>query len=390
MKSVFPSGTCRSEPLSGSWLGQDSTRLVWLVPPFLLLVFAACTQSASIPDRFTSDRDSLTSAFSAFHKANELTQPPPGESSFEPGPQQERQITKALERGLRAGHSVDDDFLRWLHPDMRFYFREKFMQGQQLYYEGRTEGSVAKQVRGNQLIGEFYSQFWEDYGDELTNKALGETTQGASYFQFVVALLLLGLAYHIILAVLMVPTAFVFTLILRTDDRQANFQTSLFNQIIVNVLYAAILATAVHLFISQTQPSAGWLYAITGFAVVYGTAVQNMQDKQENAVTSPSGFSSGASQGAAIGGTLGLLLYWVVFFWPELLLAVPGGATALNWSLQTASWLGGFWFVQLLVGFFALGFLLNTGFMLLLGGALLAGGAWAGLKRLFGVEEATA
>lgn len=126
---------------------------------------------APVPERYDSDRDSLSAAFRAFSNATELTQVPTGQSSMPSTPEYDEKVLRALEAGLSAGRSVRDDFLDWLHPHMREYFQGRYLAGQALYLEGLQQRDAQKQVRGIELIREWYTEFWETHSEAIASKA---------------------------------------------------------------------------------------------------------------------------------------------------------------------------------------------------------------------------
>jgi hypothetical protein len=126
---------------------------------------------APFPERYDSDRDSLSAAFRAFSSATELTQVPTGQSSLPSTPEHDAKVLRALEAGLSAGRSVGDDFLDWLHPHMREFFQGRYLAGQALYLEGLQQQNAQKQVRGIELIREWYTGFWETHSEAIASKA---------------------------------------------------------------------------------------------------------------------------------------------------------------------------------------------------------------------------
>jgi hypothetical protein len=128
----------------------------------------------SLPPEYVSHRDSLSSAFQAFSTVTRLTQVPAGQTSMASTPEHDLKVKRALEQGLRAGRSVGRDFLNWLHPQMQEHFEGRYLAGQALYLEGLQEQNPAKQIRGNELIAEWYSQFWEAHSKMVVAKAFPE------------------------------------------------------------------------------------------------------------------------------------------------------------------------------------------------------------------------
>ena len=131
----------------------------------------ACA-AGGLPSRFQADRDRLSVAFKAFHEVSELTKPPPGESTLPDSPQLTRNVLEHLEKGLAAGDAVGDEFLDWLHPEMRHYFRTKYMVGQRSYYDGLQASDATLQLKGITLIQEWDRAFWRVHAQSVTDKAL--------------------------------------------------------------------------------------------------------------------------------------------------------------------------------------------------------------------------
>ena len=141
--------------------------------PTLIILFALAVgcSSGDIPTEFLKDRQHLVQAFSAFNEANELSQVLEGMASYKTPPGADEKIEALLAKGLRESESIGDEFLDWLHPEMRMFFRGKYMWGHRLIFEGRKEDNVIKQVTGIQLVQEWYHYFWDKNVDAIYKKA---------------------------------------------------------------------------------------------------------------------------------------------------------------------------------------------------------------------------
>ena len=142
----------------------------WRTLLILSALIVGCS-SDEIPQEFLKDRQHLFQALFAFSEANELSQIPEGKIGYKTPPDADEKIEALLEKGLREGDSIRDEFLDWLHPQMRMFFRGKYMWGHRLIFEGRKEDSVIKQVTGNQLVQEWYHYFWNKNVDAIYKKA---------------------------------------------------------------------------------------------------------------------------------------------------------------------------------------------------------------------------
>lgn len=138
---------------------------------FSLFLEVQVSAAEGLPRRFQADRNRLSAAFDAFHKASELTKLPPGKALVPDSPQRTRNVLDQLERGLAAGDAVGDDFLNWLHPQMLRFFRTKFMAGQHSYYEGLRISDATLQLRGITLLQEWDREFWRSQAQSITAKA---------------------------------------------------------------------------------------------------------------------------------------------------------------------------------------------------------------------------
>jgi len=133
----------------------------WLTLLIVSALTAGCS-SDDVPSKFLEDRQHLFQAFFAFNEANKISHVPEGI---------EEKVQAFIEKGLKEGEAISDEFLDWLHPDMRMFFRGKYMLGHRLIFEGRKEDNVIKQVTGMQLVEEWYHYFWDKNVDAIYKKA---------------------------------------------------------------------------------------------------------------------------------------------------------------------------------------------------------------------------
>lgn len=89
-------------------------------------------------------------------------------------PEHDAKVMRALENGLNSGRSVGADFLNWLHPQMQEFFESRYLAGQHLYSEGLQQQDLQKQIRGNELIREWHTEFWDANSKVIAAKAFPE------------------------------------------------------------------------------------------------------------------------------------------------------------------------------------------------------------------------
>lgn len=136
-----------------------------------LAFLLACTPDG-VPQRYTADRDRMTAVFSDFQLASDLTQPPSGRTVFVLSEAREDSVMMLIQRGITVADSIDTEFLAWLHQDMPKYFREYYIAGQRETVEGLRTDDVTRQVRGNELVGRWHSEFWDANKQSIAAKAV--------------------------------------------------------------------------------------------------------------------------------------------------------------------------------------------------------------------------
>jgi hypothetical protein len=134
---------------------------------------------ADFPERFIADRANFTQSITALGEASDLTQPPSnnsGEAFTIPKATEER-IYYKIKEGTALNEKIGDAFLDYLHPDLKYYYRDKLIAGNKIYYEGikaNQNGDVSlgvqKQIQGVELIDE-WNNWWQSHNKDLADKA---------------------------------------------------------------------------------------------------------------------------------------------------------------------------------------------------------------------------
>jgi len=75
--------------------------------------------------------------------------------------------------------------------------------------------------------------------------------------------------------------------------------------------------------------------------------------------------------GATAGALIGLIAYFVFYFWPESILTIPGSVKFFSFLMDTSDKLMSYWIVKVLVILSALAYLVAAGFPILIGGGML-------------------
>jgi len=137
--------------------------------------------TSSFPEQFTDDRANFVQSITALRESSDLTQPSNNSGeAFTIPKATEQQIYSKIEEGIALSKKVDDAFLDYIHPDLKNYYRNKLIVGNEIYYEGikaNNSGDVSlgvqKQMEGNNLMIEWIN-WWESHNKDLADKAYPE------------------------------------------------------------------------------------------------------------------------------------------------------------------------------------------------------------------------
>lgn len=139
---------------------------------------SATTSNSSFPEQFVDDRANFVQSITVLRESSDLTQPSNNSGeAFTIPKETEQQIYSKIEGGIALSKKVDDAFLDYIHPDLKNYYRNKLIVGNEIYYEGikaNNSGNVAlgvqKQMEGNNLMIEWIN-WWESHNKNLADKA---------------------------------------------------------------------------------------------------------------------------------------------------------------------------------------------------------------------------
>lgn len=132
-----------------------------------VLVIASCSKRETI--NANAMRDAFAESLQLSLKANLLSQPPEGQSSFKMSKAQEDQMLSLLDQTIKKAEELDPKFLAWLHAELPSAFKNKFIEGQKRYAQGIRGGNPVMQVDGNKLMMEWQT-FWGSHKIAITEK----------------------------------------------------------------------------------------------------------------------------------------------------------------------------------------------------------------------------
>jgi hypothetical protein len=169
----------------GGGLKLLSRRTISLLLSILIVlasVFLGCSAKSELPAQYTNDRDNFKKAVILLNEARDLSNPSGAEKqgSFELSKETEEKIFANTEEGIRLGKQVSDEYLEYLHPELRDMFKQKLIKGTEIWYEGiedNNSGKVVtglqKQVKGNELVIEWI-KWWDKNGKSIADRVFGE------------------------------------------------------------------------------------------------------------------------------------------------------------------------------------------------------------------------
>ncbi len=145
-----------------------------------VVVISGCAKKTTIPSQYKTDNENFEQSITLLNEARDLSNPPGSENqpSFELPKETEEKIFSNTKEGIRLGKLVSDDYLDYLHPELKNMFKNKLIQGTEIYYDGLTATntsnvaeSAQKQIQGDQLIIEWIN-WWKKNGKSITDKVL--------------------------------------------------------------------------------------------------------------------------------------------------------------------------------------------------------------------------
>jgi hypothetical protein len=141
----------------------------------------ASTKTDSIqklPEKFISDKEAFGDSLKKFGESSDIT----NSSNRDATQEETAKVLSLASESIEQSKKVNDEFLDYLHPELKSYYREKFIKGQQLYYEGLSQSksddtieseSVKKQIEGTSLVKEWLD-WWGKNNGTILDKIFAE------------------------------------------------------------------------------------------------------------------------------------------------------------------------------------------------------------------------
>jgi len=152
-----------------------------LIVFFLIFILSGCKNypsAAKLPDGFVDDKEAFGDSLKKFGEASDITNGSDRNASGE----ETKSVLSLTLGSIESSKKVSDEFLDYLHPNLKNYYHDKFVKSQQLYYEGLSQSkgndtmeseSVKKQIEAGKLMKEWLA--WYELTDkEIVDKLFAE------------------------------------------------------------------------------------------------------------------------------------------------------------------------------------------------------------------------
>jgi len=198
------------------------------------------------------------------------------------------------------------------------------------------------------------------------------------YLDFIGCLILMRYVYQLIAFLLTLPFRVILPFVLKTQNSTPWVYTII--QIVVSITYSALIAIISYIYSSRPGVKYALLYGSTGFIatfIILSLIVAGKQKLISNPLPQSQFFPPSLNdprwiiQGASIGALIGFITYFVFFFCPEMVLAVPGSNNFISIFISTSDKLMSYWYLKAYLFLSALVYLLIAGFPLLIGAGIL-------------------
>lgn len=132
------------------------------------------TTASVLPEKFSDDEKMFKESLAKFGEASDIT----NSSDRNATDEQTAKVLSLTLESVEDSKKVSDEFLDYLHKDLKYNYREKFLKSQQLYYEGLSQSkntdtieseSVKKQIEAGRLMNEWLN-WWKSNDKEIIDK----------------------------------------------------------------------------------------------------------------------------------------------------------------------------------------------------------------------------
>jgi tetratricopeptide (TPR) repeat protein len=210
-------------------------------------------------------------------------------------------------------------------------------------------------------------------------------------FNFVATLVLFSIVFRFLLVLILNrPLAVIIAnLILYRRKQRTSISIAVLIYVVISFIYTGIIANISFFYASQPDVNYPWVYAFCGFIILYlglGSVPLARQKSDYFIFWSQTSGATGnqlAEEGFSIGVLIGLIVYPILYNWPQSLKFIPGTIIFSTWLINLVNWLTNYWIAQIVLGLLILLLIFDAGGMILFHREIFLISAWSGIERFF-------
>lgn len=318
------------------------TKHILILTLIITIIFTSCSDN-STRNKFKVDQKLFKASLESFEKANEK-----GAKFLEnlkSGQIQDGdQIFTEIKAGIAESEKVSDNYLDYIHPNLKSMYRNNFIGGYRLIIANRGSRDFQKAYNLDIQRGQMQSKFWRFLQSNkdginakingIDNKTFSEKINSLifpdkdnksywrMFFRFLISGFILLLVMLIYLFVLFLPLAPINYL----TEKNITLTTILSYPVMVYgfigqfyfwILWSAYIAFTVQYYLNSPTVTQSWFYYITGFFLgtgpIFWLAIKGIQ------LTTSQEDVKKNLRGTLYFGLSSVIVYVVFCIWPNLL-----------------------------------------------------------------------
>lgn len=137
----------------------------------LLAVTALLTLGCGLPEKFIPDRESFSAALDSFvDAANQLNNAAGSSGTAQMTESLRSSMLSSIDAGITSAEAVGDEFLDWLHPELKTQFRDNLVAGERGMASALRANDPGQMPAAQQRL-DAWAAFWNEHSEKLNKKA---------------------------------------------------------------------------------------------------------------------------------------------------------------------------------------------------------------------------
>jgi len=137
----------------------------------LLAATALLTLACGLPEKFIPDRENFSAALDSFvDAANQLNNGAGSNGTVQMTESLRSSMLSSIDAGLTSAEAVGDEFLDWLHPELKAQFRDNLVASQRGLASALRANDPGQMPAAQQKL-ETWTAFWHEHSEALNKKA---------------------------------------------------------------------------------------------------------------------------------------------------------------------------------------------------------------------------